>query len=152
MGRVASRTDWLGQMECLTVQPEGSRPSDQLDNARARIARLAVSARPLAEATPDYFAGLPYADEAAALARELAVVAPGPGRLEPPLPSSDRPVAVLAYLQALRDAASAVYYCRRVSHPAGSCWFSVTGPDADVCGRVLALTHCLRAALQAPTR
>jgi hypothetical protein len=142
VGHAARRIDWLAGIECLTVEFEGDRRHTRFEDARARITRLAVQARALADAVPADFPGHPDAQEAAALARMLATTAPGPAAQEP-APAADRAAMARAYLEALREAADAVYYCRKVQHPAGSCWFSVAGPEADVCGRVLALTHRL---------
>ena len=55
--------------------------------------------------------------------------------------------ATSRYLTALAHAAASVYYCRRVAHPAGTCWFGAPlglEPGADGCGRVLAAAHALR--------
>lgn len=78
------------------------------------------------------------AREACALAGILAELAPSRAVLRRP-----RQDPVTAYVRALRDAAGAVYYCRRLAHASEKCWFSPTGPAADRCGSVLAVAHRL---------
>lgn len=51
------------------------------------------------------------------------------------------------YLAALGHAPAAVYYCRKVAHPTGACWFApplgVLPAADDLCARVLATAHAL---------
>lgn len=135
MSRVATDTDWLRRMGALTVEPDGEWPHDQIVAARLLVVRLVCSARPLA-ASARALASCP--PRAAALAAELSVadVPDLPG--DPTLSPSD---LAADYLRALCSAAGAVYFCRRVEHASGRCWFSVQGPAADLCGRVLAAGH-----------
>lgn len=134
MSRVAVDTDWLRRIEALTVEPEGAWPQDQIVAARMRVVRLVSAARPLVS-SPGASAACPPA--ATSLARELVFAD------VPEMPRVDASDAELAetYMHALCDAAGAVYFCRRVEHASGGCWFSVEGPQADVCGRVLAISH-----------
>ncbi|HVM12953.1 MAG TPA: hypothetical protein VM287_01300 [Egibacteraceae bacterium] len=134
MSRVAVDTDWLHQIEGLTIQPAGEWPQDQIVAARMRVVRLVRAARPVASSSGATAACPPAA---ATLARELAV-ADVP---EMPRPEDTEEELADAYLDALSDAAGAVYFCRRVEHASGGCWFSAEGPEADVCGRVLAVGH-----------
>lgn len=135
MSRLAADTDWLRRIGALTVEPDGVWPNDQIVAARHLVSRLVSAARPVAQSS-DAAALCPTA--AAALVGELAsadVYTP------PTAVPSDATVLAAAYLQALCAAAGAVYFCRRVEHASGRCWFSVLGPDADLCGRVLAAGH-----------
>lgn len=134
MSRVAVDTDWLRRIAALTVEPQGAWPQDQIVAARTRVVRLVTAARPVAS-SPGASAACP--PEAASLARELVDAD------VPEVPRVEASDAELAqdYLHALREAAGAVYFCRRVEHASGGCWFSVDGPQADVCGHVLAIGH-----------
>lgn len=135
MSRVAVDTDWLRRMGGLTVEPDGAWPHDQILAARLLVVRLVNSARTVAASTGAADACPPTA---ATLVGELCMadVPDGgeTGRSEP----AD---LAAAYLHALCDAAGAVYFCRRVEHASGRCWFSTEGPAADLCGRVLAAGH-----------
>lgn len=122
----------------LTVTSSWRDP-DPLCAAAGRVARLAHAVAGLEQVdVAEALRGFPGAAAAADLAGELARVLPSPPG-QPDLEAA--PVA--AYLHALGDAARAVYYCRRVQHPAGGCWFSVQGPQHDVCGRILVTAHIL---------
>lgn len=135
MSRVAADTDWLRRIGALTVEPDGAWPHDQIVAARLLVVRLVSSARPVA-ASAVATAACPPA--AAALAPELSVAD------VPDLPEDtalDAGGLAASYLRALCSAAGAVYFCRRVEHASGRCWFSVRGPDADLCGRVLTAGH-----------
>jgi len=58
--------------------------------------------------------------------------------------ASREDVATL-YLQALRSASGAVYYCQRVQHVMGECWFTTDHRSGEaLCARTLALSHLLR--------
>jgi hypothetical protein len=51
------------------------------------------------------------------------------------------------YLHSVRGAAGAVYFCQRVQHLMGECWFSTDErPGQDLCARTLGLAHLLRRA------
>lgn len=149
MGHAAHRTGWVEDMIDLTVHPE-DRPTDRLVDAQARVARLAVAARALAAApqTPEVSAAfdrVPGVERARRLVPVLAGLLPLAGGAAAARPASAAGAATLVadYLDALRRCCGAVYYCRRVQHVAGTCWFSIHGPEDDVCGRVLAATHGL---------
>lgn len=149
MSRVLPETGWQ-RMAGLVVHPDheqggpGRRATDALVTAQTVAARLCTSAAVyLASAScrQDHCA-LGDSDTtraACALAVELAALAPA----EAPAVTAD---PGQAYLGALRDAAASVYYCRRIAHPSGTCFFSGTGPHADGCGRVLAVAHRLGSA------
>jgi len=132
----------------LTVRPDGDWPTDQLVAAQVRVARLAVLARAV-DADPDdaevriAFESIRGGRRARALAHQLAAELPlavDPGRSRVGLSGAD---LAATYADVVRHAAGAVYYCRRVQHATGACWFSVHGADHDVCGQVLAVSHCL---------
>lgn len=138
--------DWVARMQGLTVQPQDCE-DDPLAAARARVGRLTEAARDfVADARPGRH--LPGVEP-------LTVSAPGWGAvtaLAAELCGTHGPVAghcdasctdTQEYLDALQAAATAVYYCRRIQHPAGRCWFSPLGPEADVCGHVLAAAHAI---------
>ena len=135
MSRVAVDTDWLRRMGGLMVEPDGAWPHDQMLAARLLVVRLVHSARTVATSA-EATAACPPA--AATLVGELSVA---------DVPASGETVhgeaadLAGAYLAALCDAAGAVYFCRRVEHASGRCWFSSEGSQADLCGRVLAAGH-----------
>lgn len=135
MSRVAVDTDWLRRMGGLMVEPDGAWPHDQILAARLLVIRLVHSARTVA-ASAGATAACPPA--AATLVGALSVA---------DVPDSGETVRgggedlAAAYLDALCDAAGAVYFCRRVEHASGRCWFSTQGPEADLCGRVLVAGH-----------
>lgn len=135
MSRVAADTDWLRRIGGLTVEPEGQWPQDQIDAAQLLVARLVRAARPVA-ASRSAAATLPPV--AAGLAAELAAADVPDGPRPAILDASD---LAATYLHALCSAAGAVYFCRRVEHASGRCWFSPEGPRTDLCGRVLAAGH-----------
>lgn len=144
---VADGSDWVRRMSALTVEPEDDARCDGLDSARSRVTTLGVRARgvlALDDAEVDAaFAALVAGDDARALAHELAASLPLPPVAERLPASADATAAVRGYLRAVTAAASAVYYCRRVQHTAGACWFSVRGPAHDCCGHVLVVAHAL---------
>lgn len=141
MSRLAADTDWLRRIGGLTVEPDGQWPHDQIVAARLLVVRL-VSAARAAAASPRAVAACP--PTAAALVGQLSAVDVPELPRDPTLSPSD---LTSDYLRALCSAAGAVYFCRRVEHASGRCWFSVQGPAADVCGRVLAAGHyCSRSA------
>lgn len=154
MGNVARRSGWVEDMIDLTVHPE-DRPTDRLVDAQARVARLAVAARALAAApqTPAVSAAfdrVPGADRARELVPVLAGLLPLAGApagarsgTAATTGATGAETLVADYLDALRRCCGAVYYCRRVQHVVGTCWFSIRGPEDDVCGRVLAAAHGL---------
>lgn len=154
MGRVAPRTDWLGRIHGLT-EPTVSCADrgadglvgDVLTKAQGRVAVLAAAARALAAAPEAPAATAALANQAGGTAALLLAddlldalpLAPvGRGRV-----AGSGAALAGGYVDALRQAASAVYYCRTVQHPAGCCWFSVHGPEDDLCGRVLVTVHRL---------
>lgn len=147
VGRAAASTGWVDEMIGLTVRPDGDWPTDQLVAAQMRVARLAVLARAVAASDdPELrtaFESMRGGRRALALARHLADELPL--AVDPRRPRVGLSAADLAatYADVVRHAAGAVYYCRRVQHATGACWFSVHGADHDVCGEVLAVSHCL---------
>ena len=131
----------------LTVEPNPIHTSsaelgDGLDHlviSQDLATRLAVAARAYVDhgacGPSCRLAARTGSHEACELARRLAEHAP-------PVPRAPDPVR--GYVRALRDAAHAVYYCRRVAHASGQCWFSPDGPAQGRCRRVLAIAHRLR--------
>lgn len=148
--------EWLRQAGQLTAEPASAWPSDQLLGGEVIATRLVALARALpvpaaavatARSRPAAdschcrghdcpLAGRPGGAAACRLAVDLAAQAPDSDLRIPS--GADVPER---YLAALRDAAGAVYYCRRVLHAGGSCWFSAAGPGDELCGRVLAVAH-----------
>jgi len=149
VARVARQTDWVDQMIGLTVPPPGDAGPDVLISSSGAVARLAVTATAVARAAhdPELAAALsevPGGASAQDLAADLARSLPlGAARNRPVITVRGEALAQ-AYLAAIRSASGAVYHCKRVQHAAGSCWFSVRGPDEDQCGHVLAVAHRLR--------
>lgn len=140
MARVLPQEDWVRRLGALTVQPDSAADAplgttDRIVAAQTLVARLATAARGFIAAGACVHAA---DDQACDLAVELAALPVGT------TPEPGRGDAEITYLRALRDAAGAVYYCRRVQHPGGRCWFDAEGEDHDdLCGQVLALTHRL---------
>lgn len=142
----------------LTIPAGGDRPDAQLVAARAAVQRLAALARALVDLpccsegnptavgrdVPDHegcrLDDVPGGRQACEIVADLA-------RLLPPeaAPRASGDDLAGRYLRAVGDAAGVVYLCRRVEHACGHCWFSPEGPAADVCGRVLAVSHRLQA-------
>ncbi|HVM00376.1 MAG TPA: hypothetical protein VM324_13875 [Egibacteraceae bacterium] len=135
MSSTATETDWFRRIAALTVEPDGERPEDPVVAARLLVVRLVCTAR-LVASSPTAAAACPPV--AAGLATELSAAdvphLPRIGRTDARTLAAD-------YLEALCGAAGAVYFCRRIEHASGRCWFSVQGPGADLCGRVLAAGH-----------
>lgn len=144
---MATDRDWVAEMHCLTVHPQHTGAGDQLGESQRAVGILRRAARALVMddrlETRAAFDAIPRGNQACVLVDELAAAMPG-GESDPPVrcahPAQEY---VLAYVQALRQASTAVYFCRRIQHPAGSCWFSVHGPAHDLCGRVLSTAHRL---------
>ncbi len=148
MARVAHQMDWVDQMIGLTVPPPGDGSSDALISSSGAVARLAVTAWAVAEASQDQglsdaFAVVPGGGAAQAMAGDLARSLPLVAARNRPRISLQGAALAKAYLTAIRAASGAVYHCKRVQHTAGSCWFSVRGPHDDRCGQVLAVAHHL---------
>lgn len=92
-------------------------------------------------------AEVPGGPEACRLATRLAwlpVAAAGHGD---PRPGSRPEDVATAYLHALRGAESAIFYCQRVQHFMGECWFSTPEVSGeDLCARTMAVAHTLAGA------
>lgn len=135
MNRMAVDTDWFRRIGALTVERDGESSRDELVAARLLVVRLVCAARSVASSPAAAAACPPVARN---LATELSYAdvpdVPRIGRV-------DAGQLAGAFLDALCEAAGAVYFCRRVEHASGRCWFSTQGPDADVCGRVLSAGH-----------
>jgi hypothetical protein len=148
---LAPEHEWLRNAAALTIGPAVNSPIDPLTEGAATAADLASLATALHGARHDsqdgcacgsdpcHLSGGRGGADACDLAAALAASAPEGA----PAPAGGSADLADRYLRALRDAAPAVYYCRRVLHPSGRCWFSTGGPDADLCGRVLSLSHRL---------
>ncbi len=147
MGRTGTQTEWERQVGGLIVEPDPLSSSsawaveglDHLIVSQRLVKRLAIAARALVNDQA--------CDQSCELARRLGTheacdLAHDLAELAPPVITST-PDPVLAYTQALREAAHAVYYCRRVAHASGQCWFSPAGSYVQLCGSVLALAHRL---------
>lgn len=141
--------DWVRRSAALTVAPHQGWPSDEVAAATATAHRLVDLARRLvaAGAVSDdcdgptcAFGCLAEGDRPCELTWDLACT---------PIPSSAAPaddvVAALVdgYLDALCEAGSAVFVCRRTLHTSGDCLFHGGGTGVDLCGRVLAMSHRL---------
>lgn len=154
MSRVAPDVEWWRRAGALTAEPQGDWreqwPAEQLRTAEELATRLVACAVALVAANdcagdahhdcllaelPAGTLGCDLAAELARHARPLATVS------APPAASPQQTAA--AYLDALRAACGAVYFCRRVAHASGHCLFSCDGPGIDVCGRLLAAAHRL---------
>jgi hypothetical protein len=113
---------------------------DHLSISQGLAARLAAAARAYVDAgacgPTCRLARRLGSHDACELARRLAGQAP-PQAYETPDP-------VLSYVRALRDAAHGIYYCRRVAHASGQCWFSPDGPADGLCRKALTIGHSLR--------
>jgi hypothetical protein len=154
MARSETQSEWVREISALTVASLGEGwaaahcdqdagldevPAAELFVARLRV--LATAAASGADCTTDG-CGCELRDRrgGADICRlTLELRAPGPFAHE----VTDRPALLERYLEALCDAAGAVKLCRRVQHPSGRCWFSAAGPQADMCGLVLAAAHHL---------
>ncbi|HWB72018.1 MAG TPA: hypothetical protein VG452_07355 [Egibacteraceae bacterium] len=148
MSRETSERHWRRRAGGLTIQPEGDWPHDQLLAARILVDRLAALARALvdqpccaADGEGCQLDDVPGGRQACELLADLARLVPPDAAVH-----ASRTGRELArrYLQAIRDASGAVYFCRRVEHACGRCWFSPEGPGADVCAAVLAVSHRLQ--------
>ncbi len=150
--------DWLRSITALTVELEGALLDDRLILGARQARRLAALARRFVGAsslgadcacdTQPCRLKHEYGGVAACrLALDLSRRAPATKALD-----LDPTVVAERYVAALRDAAPATYFCRRVVHAGGQCWFSVHGPADDLCGRVLAAGHGLSAFAQRRSR
>lgn len=125
-------TEWVERMAALTVAPARGWPVDEVTSASTAAALLVSLAGDLRTARPR--------TELDVLARDLAALAP-----HRPRPLGSRADRRRRFRTALAEAGFAVYVCRRVLHPAGTCLFGEVA-DGDLCGRVLAAAHRVSAA------
>jgi hypothetical protein len=146
----AGELTWLRAAGALTIASART-AGDPLAEGAAAAADLGRTAAALVELhgdgcdhDPCRLAGRPGGAQACDLAADLAAGVP-----RSPLPAAGHRRGVTdpatRYLRALRESAGAVYYCRRVEHPTGRCWFSAQGPESGLCGKVLAVSHRLAA-------
>ncbi len=144
----AGASDWLRRFGALTSEREREQPGDHLLNGSRAAARCVDLARKLlSRPCPRHhepggrgacMLGVgPSVGRACLLALDLAA---GSSRL----PEAEHNDIAWEYMNALVEAADAVYFCRRSAHAGGHCWFSEGGPDDDLCGRVLTVAHGLR--------
>jgi hypothetical protein len=147
MSRACTQSEWERQAGSLIVEPDPLSSSyalaveglDHLIVSQRLVRRLAIAARA--------FINDQTCDQSCELARRLGTheaceLAHNLAELAPPIVTAI-PDPVLAYTQALREAAHAVYYCRRVAHASGQCWFSPPESYVQLCGSVLAFAHRL---------
>ncbi|MGH8909732.1 MAG: hypothetical protein ACRD0K_25385 [Egibacteraceae bacterium] len=140
-----TQTRWERQIGGLTVEPDPVSTShtrvveglDHLIISQRLVTKLAAAARALVASElcdqPCLLAAKLGSQEACELAHDLAELAP------PAVTATPDPIT--AYTQALREAAHAVYYCRRFAHAGGQCWFSPAEPGLQRCRRVLTAAH-----------
>jgi hypothetical protein len=156
---MTAEQDWLRAAGALTIDPRWATRGDPVAEGKAAAATLTRLAAELREAWPAADGGACACGRgpcrltkhtggtlACELATQLAASAPAAARR--PRPDLADPVA--RYLQAVREVATAVYYCRRVQHPSGRCWFSIQGPRAELCGRVCPCPTCSGEAARQP--
>ncbi|MGI8574406.1 MAG: hypothetical protein ACR2MA_03480 [Egibacteraceae bacterium] len=137
--------EWMDASTALTVRHADEPGSCSADETAQLVERLGALARTLVaeggadqeadqelERIPGWAAARAVATQLAEQTRGEAVTVLTGGEL------------AQRYLEALRDAAGAVHYCRTVQHTSRSCWFSTAGPGAGLCGRVLIAAHRLR--------
>jgi hypothetical protein len=133
--------DWVGRMHALTVVGEDD-CGDPVARSRLLVADLAVAATAaVRRAAPAAFGAVPGGDGPRELAAELAAALPLSRLQQRHAARILQRDLVPAYLDALMAAAPAVAWCRRLAHSAHGCWFDPAGPDAGLCGRVLAQAH-----------
>lgn len=138
MGRVTAEADWLREMSDLVAGASFDTGAPSQAEA-ALLMRLAREHAAVCGGATCILRDLPGGPEACELAIELAGGALGE---ELDMPADPRAHSQI-YLAALRTAAPAVSHCRRVEHSSGHCWFSGQGTTADLCGRVLTVSHLL---------
>jgi hypothetical protein len=153
---------WIERIAALTTKPEASVPVDLLADSSRRAAQYLSMARLLVHGgCPRHHPGagregLQHAAASCALEPEagagaeraclLAGVLGAAGDDGPsggdagPVPPGDVP---RAYVAALVEAIPAIYYCRKLQHPYGRCWFGAEGSRGG-CGHVLAIAHTVR--------
>ena len=138
--------EWLLEIGGLTVGCRDGETTDVVGQGMALAAQVRAAAASwaaqsdcTAEAcTPD--CALAAFDGGSAACRLAHVMAPTADTCLTKLTPSR---AATRYLQALQAAATAVFHCRRLGHPAGECWFSGRFDQgaAEGCGDVLAVAH-----------
>ena len=147
MIRGSSEAEWLRRCGTLTAVRADEPNGDERSASHAAATRLiAVSRTLVASHGPQEIAcalgTTPHAHRAGELAADLAARGPA----GPPADVSPDQVSE-AFFAALQAAAQGVYLCRRVEHASAACWFDADGPDADLCGEVLAVAHALRSGM-----
>lgn len=120
----------MARASALTATPVESWQPDAVSDAAATAARLVASARGLV-ATAEEADGDPRL-------RELALVL---AAAPVPAAAADGPVDCATFAGLLREAGLAVYVCRTLLHPSGSCLFGSADDGAPRCGQILAVTH-----------
>ena len=144
MGRGSDDTRWPRRCGALTAVRDDDLVDGNLEASAAAAAHLIAVARAVALRDDQSELGAvlgpaPQRRRARQLAEDLAREGPsGPAAKAP------RDDLATAYLDALEQAAHAVYHCRRVRHASGECWFAADGPGRDLCGQVLLVAHALR--------
>ena len=142
MANVSTTTaEWLLEISGLTVGCRDGDSSDVVAQGQALAAQVRSAAAALAAhstctpASCSTDCALADVDGGPAACRLSHVLAP-PGAEAPAVKPA---LAARRYLQALQAAATAVFHCRRLAHPAGECWFS--DDASEHCGDVLAVAH-----------
>lgn len=130
MARAAVELQWMARASALTATPVESWQPNAVSDATATAVRLVGSARRLV-ATAD------EAGDDPRLRRLAEVLAAAPVSAA----MVDGPVDCGAFAALLREAGLAVYVCRTLLHPSGTCLFGSAGDGSPRCGQILAATH-----------
>lgn len=148
MARHALAGAWMDDAAALTTSV-----SDSADVARAaRSAAALLTAAADVRALPDQggscrcggvpcgfsVVAAPLRHDLCALAADLGAATAQTSAQAPP----DLHAAAQRVLDALADIGPAVYWCRRLRHPVGGCWFGIGGDSAG-CAALLRLSHRL---------
>lgn len=151
MARAAEDLGWMARMEALTATPVDDWDPQALARAHGTAARLVALARKLCAREADPFARpLPGSLSDRRLHDVVHLIAtcdlPADTDAVPQTRADLDGVALgEAFLDLVREQAGpAVYMCRTVLHPSGSCLFTAgRAPVPTTCGRLLPLVHHL---------
>ena len=144
----AEASDWLRRFGALTSEREHGQPGDHVgDGSRVAVRCVELARALVSRPCPRHH--LPRSQGSCALgvgpsvAQACLLAADLAGGEATPVDGDANEIA-WSYMNALVEAAEAVYFCRRIAHPGGRCWFTEAGANPDVCGRVLTVAHGLR--------